>query len=282
MLRRRFARTDVRLPIIGQGTWDVPEHGARLDEARRALRCGIDLGMTHIDTAEMYGSGRAEEILGQVIAGYDRAALFLTSKVLPTNATYEGTIAACERSLKRLGTSYLDLYLLHWPSATPLEETLGALERLVADGKTRFIGVSNFDVDQLREAQAAAREQPIACNQVLYHLKERGIEARLLPYCKEQGIALVAYTPFGRGSTAARLGDDSVLRQIAQKHAKTPRQVVLRFLTRDGSVFTIPKASRIDHVQENAAAGGFALDPQDVEALSRAFPARTHGPLATL
>src|SRR5581483_111978 len=170
----------VPVPVIGQGTWDIPESGARRDEAVRALRRGIELGLTHIDTAEMYGNGRAEEIIGEAIGECDRASLFITSKVLPSNATYKGTLAACERSLRRIGTEYLDLYLLHWPSAHPLEETMRALETLVEQGKARFIGVSNFDVDQVREAQSYLRNVPLASDQVFYHLKERGPEAHLL------------------------------------------------------------------------------------------------------
>ncbi|MDQ6931373.1 MAG: aldo/keto reductase [Candidatus Eremiobacteraeota bacterium] len=282
MQTRAFGRTGVRVPAIGQGTWDIPEHGARMNEAIRALKRGIDLGMTHIDTAEMYGNGRAEEIVARAIAGHDRGSLFLTSKVLPSNATGKGTKAACERSLKRLGTPYLDLYLLHWPSSVPIEETIGALEELVADGKTRFIGVSNFEVDELQAAQAAATREPIACNQVLYHLKERGIESRLVPYCKHEQIAVVAYTPFGRGKFAADMAEGGVLRQIAQRIGKTPRAVALRFLTRDENLFTIPKAATVAHVEENAAAADFTLCPDDIAAIDSAFPARTHGSLATL
>ena len=282
MQTRAFGRTGVQVPIVGQGTWDIPERGARMEEAIRALKRGIELGMTHIDTAEMYGSGRAEEVIARAIGGYDRSKLFLTSKVLPSNATRKDTIAACERSLKRLGTSYLDLYLLHWPGAVPIEETVGALEQLVADGKTRFIGVSNFDVEELQAAQAAATRQPIACNQVLYHLKERGIESRLIPYCKQEQIAIVAYTPFGRGKFAADMREGGVLWKIAQRLGKTPQQVALRFLTRDENAFTIPKAASVAHVEDNAAAADVTLSPDDIAAIDHAFPARTHGPLATL
>jgi len=282
MQTRPFAWTQAVVPVIGQGTWDVPEHGARLEEAVRALRRGVELGMTHIDTAEMYGSGRAEEILAQAIRGLPREQLFLTSKVLPSNASFKGTLAACDRSLKRLGASYLDLYLLHWPGSFPIEQTMSALEQLVADGKTRFIGVSNFDVQDLKDAQAALRRERLACNQVLYHLKERGIEKRLLPYCKQEQIAIVAYTPFGRGKFAADMRGGEVLHDIAAKHKKTVRQIVLRFLTRDEDVFTIPKASTLEKTEENAAATGFELCPEDIMQIDDAFPDRSDGRLATL
>lgn len=280
---KAFGATGLALPVIGQGTWDLPERGAHADEAARALRRGVELGMTHIDTAEMYGNGRVEEMLGEVIGGLDRTKLFVTSKVLPSNATYEGTIAACERSLERLRLEYLDLYLLHWPSSHPIEETMRALEQLVASGKTRFIGVSNFDVEELQDAQKALRREALVCNQVLYHLRERGIEKRLLPYCKSQGIAVVAYTPFGRGKfPAAQAREGGVLAKIAAKYAKTPRQVILRFLTTDPSVFTIPKASSVSHVEENAGGAGWELEAQDYAAVDAAFPVQDDGRLATL
>lgn len=281
MERRAFGSTGIEVCAIGQGTWDVPEHGSGRAAAVAALRRGIELGMTHIDTAEMYGAGRAEEIVGEALAGLARERVFLASKVLPTNATYEGTIAACERSLRRIGTGYLDLYLLHWPGNVPVEETMGALEQLVADGKVRFIGVSNFDLEELREAQAALRTQRLACNQVLYHLRERGVEARVAPYCKEQNIAVVAYTPFGRGSFLQGNGSELLVR-LADKYGKTPRQVVLRFLTRDSNFFTIPKASSAAHVEENAGGSDWTLEAQDAELIDAMFPVRDRGTLATL
>jgi len=282
MTSKPFGPGRVDVSVIGQGTWDIPESGARRDEAIRALRCGIELGMTHIDTAEMYGSGRAEEIVGEAIREVPRESLFVTSKVLPSNASYKGVLAACERSLRRLGTEYLDLYLLHWPSSHPLQETMRALETLVEQGKARFIGVSNFDVDQVREAQSYLRAVPLACDQVLYHLRERGPEAHLLPYCAEQEIALVGYTPFGRGrfprNEAQRSG---ILGRIAASHGKTVRQVILNVLTRERNAFAIPKASRIEHVEENAGACGWRLRDEEVAAIDAAFPVH-EGPLATL
>lgn len=268
--------------MIGQGTWDIPESGARRDEAIAALRRGIELGLTHIDTAEMYGSGRAEEIVGEAISGSPRESLFITSKVLPSNATYKGTLAACERSLRRIGTEYLDLYLLHWPSSHPLEETMRALETLAEQGKARFIGVSNFDLDLLREAQSYLRRVPLACDQVLYHVRERGAEAYLLPYCAGEQIAIVGYTPFGRGRFPRKEAQPGgVLGRIAEKHGRTVRQVILNFLTREPNAFAIPKASRPEHVEENAGAAGWKLTAEDVSAIDAAFPVH-EGPLATL
>jgi len=282
MKTKAFAATGVKIAEIGQGTWDIPESGNRRDEAVRTLRRGVELGMTHIDTAEMYGAGRVEEIVGDAIAGIPRDRLFLTSKVLPGNASYEGTIAACERSLTRMKIDYLDLYLLHWPGNHPLEQTMLALERLVHDGKTRFIGVSNFDIDELQEAQSYLRDVKMSCDQVLYNLGERGVEARILPYCREQHIAIVGYTPFGRSHFArARKREDALLERIAEKHGKTVRQVILNFLTRDPSLFAIPKASTVEHVEENAGASGWRLDREDVAAIDAAFPVH-EGPLATL
>lgn len=269
--------------MVGQGTWDIPESGARADEAKRAIRRGIELGMTHLDTAEMYGNGRAEELLGEAIAGVPRESLFVATKVLPSNAHFRGTRDAAERSLKRLGLEYVDLFMLHWLGNHPLEETMRALEGLVRDGKTRFVGVSNFDVDEMLEAASYLRSVPLSCNQVLYHVKERGIEYRLIPAAQERSIAIVGYTPFGRGRfPRAQAGEGGVLEVVARKHAATPRQVLLAFLTREPNVFTIPKASRIAHVEENAGAGDLALDATDVAAIDAAFPRGPETPLASL
>jgi diketogulonate reductase-like aldo/keto reductase len=281
-MTKKFGPGRVEVAAIGQGTWDIPESGARREEAVRALRRGIQLGLTHIDTAEMYGSGRAEEIVGEAVAGVDRSSLFIASKVLPSNASYKGTIAACERSLRRIGTEYFDLYMLHWPSSHPLEDTMRALETLVEQGKARFIGVSNFDVDEVREAQSYLRKVPLASNQVLYNLRERGPEAQLLPYCAKHNIALVGYTPFGRGRFPRKEAEPSgVLGRIAAARGKTVRQVILNFLTRKPNAFAIPKASRVEHVEENAGAAGWMLAHDEVAAIDAAFPVH-EGPLATL
>ncbi|HEX3468825.1 MAG TPA: aldo/keto reductase [Candidatus Elarobacter sp.] len=273
MIARRFGPLDRTVPVVGQGSWNVPVRGERAEEAKRALRRGVELGMVHIDTAEMYGDGGAERVIGDAIRGLPREQLFIVSKVLPSNASYDGTIRACEASLKRLGTSYLDCYLLHWRGSVPLGETMRALEQLVTDGKIRALGVSNFDVADLEEAQTALDREPIACNQVLYHLGERSVEQHELPYCREHDIALVAYTPFGRGDWTDRDGA-AALGAVARKHGATPHQVILAFLTHDPAVFAIPKAATTPHVEENAAAGELRLDDDDLATIDRAFPAR--------
>ncbi len=254
------------VPVIGQGTWMLED-----EQAVEVLRAGLDLGMTHIDTAEMYGSGRSETIVGKAIAGR-RDEVFLVSKVLPSNASYDGTLRACEASLRRLGTDRLDLYLLHWQGSHPVRETMRALEKLAADGRIRFLGVSNFDLPELREAEAALRHERMACNQVLYHLRDRGIERRLLPYCTRREIAVVGYSPFGH----SRFPGSPVLAEVAARHGRTPRQVALRFLTRDPNVFTIPKTARMERVKENAGGAGWELTAEDIAAIDRAFPAPAH------
>lgn len=275
LLNRKFGWTDLDVPVIGMGTWMI--EGRSRDAERRAieaLQLGLDLGMNHIDTAEMYGNGRAEELVAEAVDG-QREQVFLVSKVLPSNASYEGTLKACERSLKRLKTDFIDLYLLHWPSSQhPIEETMRAMEKLVDEGMIKFIGVSNFDVEQLMEAQNALVKHRIACNQVLYHLAYRGIERELLPYCAENGIAIVGYSPFGHGnflSSHSRGG--KVLAEIAKRHNRTVRQVALNFLTRDSNLFTIPKAGNPDHIRENSGAvGNWKLTDEDIVAIDRTFP----------
>ena len=273
MPTKAFGWTGEPVPVIGQGTWMI--EGSRDAERRavEALRLGLDVGMAHVDTAEMYGSGRAEELVAEAVEGR-RERVFLVSKVLPSNASYDGTIRACERSLRRLRVDHLDLYLLHWPSSHPLRDTMRAMETLVADGRVRYVGVSNFDVDEVKAAQGALRHARLACNQVLYHLGDRGIERRLIPYCASQGIAVVAYSPFGQGAfPSPRSAGGRALAEVGARHGKTPRQVALNFLTRHPQVFTIPKASRLEHVRENAAGAGWALGPEDLAAIDRAFPA---------
>jgi diketogulonate reductase-like aldo/keto reductase len=276
MTRRKFGWTGVEVPVIGQGTWEL--EGSREKERRavEALRAGLDLGMTHIDTAEMYGSGRAEELVGEAIAGR-RDEVFLASKVLPSNASYKGTIAACDRSLARLKTDRLDLYLLHWQGSYPIEETMRAMEALVTAGKVLYFGVSNFDVADLKKARAAVSGGKLASNQVLYHLRDRGIERKLIPYCEKSGIAVVAYSPFGHDQfPSARTPGGKVLEEIGKRHGRTVRQVVLRFVTRDPGVFTIPKSGSVQHTRENSGGDGWELTPEDVAAIDRAFPAPDH------
>jgi diketogulonate reductase-like aldo/keto reductase len=254
--------------VIGQGTWYI-DRGDRKG-AVAALRRGIELGMTHIDTAEMYGD--AELVIADAIAA-KRDDLFLVSKVLPSNASRRGTIAACERSLKRLKVDTLDCYLLHWRGSFPLAETVAAFEELVASGKIRCWGVSNFDTDDLNEMLAVSGKGKIACNQVLYHLQERAIEHAVIPWCEQHGVAVVAYSPFGHNefpSPRSKAGE--VLRAIADAHGASPRQVALAFLTRNHQVFAIPKASSAEHAADNAAAGELTLDEREISALDKAFP----------
>lgn len=281
MKARAFGPTGEDLPTIGQGTWDMPETGPRLREAQRAIRRGLELGMTHIDTAEMYGSGRVEELIGAALRGIRRDRYFIATKVLPANASYRGTIAAAERSISRLGCQYLDLFLLHWPGAHPLEETMRAFDDLVTQGKVRFVGVSNFEPEEMLEAAALLRA-PLACNQVLYHLGERGVEHRLAPTARDRGIAIVAYTPFGRGKFLRSGAARDVLERIGRKHRATVHQVALAFLTHEAHVFAIPKAASVEHMEENAAAAALTLDADDLAAIDTAFPRGGAGPLATL
>jgi diketogulonate reductase-like aldo/keto reductase len=236
-----------------------------------ALRRGLDLGMTHIDTAEMYGRGVAEEIVAEAIAAR-RDEVFLVSKVLPENASRRGTRAACERSLARLATDRLDCYLLHWRGGVALEETIAAFETLEREGKILTWGVSNFDVSDLEEARKLAGDGRIACNQVLYHLRERAIEHDVLPWCERHGVAVVGYSPFGHGTFAGpRSAGGRVLAEIAAAHGATPRQVALRFLSRS-PLFAIPKASRLEHVEENAGAAALGLTSDEVARIDAAFP----------
>lgn len=270
---RTFGWTGEQVSVVGQGTWMI-EQGTR-DAIIEALRCGIEAGMTLIDTAEMYGNGIAEEIVGEAIRGR-REECFLVSKVLPTNASYDGTLRACERSLKRLDVSHIDLYLLHWQGSHPIRETMRAMEVLVHRGLIRYLGVSNFDVVELREAEAALSSHRLACNQVLYHLKDRGIERRLIPYCRERDIAVMGYSPFGHADFPKRnTAGARILEEVGQRHKKTGRQVALCFLTSHG-VFAIPKATDIEHVRENSGGAGWCLTDEEYGIVDRAFPAPDH------
>jgi len=235
-----------------------------------ALRRGLELGATHIDTAEMYGSGRVEELVGEAVAGR-RDEVFLVSKVLPSNATRRGVLEACERSLERLGTDRLDLYLLHWPSEHPLEETIAGFEELAQAGKVLAYGVSNFDASELAEAVAIAGEGRIACDQVLYHVEERAAEHRVQPYCLERGIALVAYSPLGSGRFPAGR-QAAVLEAIGRARGATARQVALAFLLRHHNGFAIPKSSRLEHVEDNVAAADLELDAEAIRLIDEALP----------
>jgi diketogulonate reductase-like aldo/keto reductase len=270
MKSRSFGPAQSGISVIGQGTWNL-ELAPRAD-AIRTLQRGIDLSMTHIDTAEMYGSGRAEALTGEAIAGR-RDKVFIVSKVLPSNASRKGTIAACERSLKQLKTDYLDCYLLHWRGSYSLEDTFAAFEELKAAGKIRSWGVSNFDEGDLAEALDVAGKGKIACNQVLYHLRERAIEHAVIPWCEKNNVAVVAYSPFGQmASPALSTPGGKVLVEIADARDTTSRQVALAFLTRKKSMLAIPKASKVAHAEENAGAGDLELTAKEIEQIDKAFP----------
>src|ERR1700750_3281937 len=267
MKHHQFGSDGPQVSVIGQGTWYI-DHGDRT-AAVAALRRGIELGMTHIETAEMYGD--AELVVAEAIAG-QRDEVFLVSKVLPSNASRRGTITACERSLKRLKTDRLDCYLLHWRGSYPFEETVAAFDELVAAGKIRSWGVSNFDSDDLDELLDVAGEGAIACNQVLYHLEERAIEHAVIPWCEQHGVAVVAYSPFGHNDfPSARSKGGEVLQTIADAHRASPRQVALSFLTRNPAVFAIPKAASAKHAADNAAAGKLTLSEDELPPLHKAF-----------
>jgi len=269
MRQQPFGKGGPKTSVIGQGTWYLDRSDRKAAVA--ALRRGIETGMTHIDTAEMYGD--AELVIADAIAGLPREKLFLVSKVLPSNASRRGTITACERSLKRLKTDHLDCYLLHWRGSYPFEETVAAFDELVAAGKIRSWGVSNFDSDDLDELLDVAGEGKIACNQVLYHLQERAIEHAVIPWCEQHGVAVVAYSPFGHDDfPSARSRGGEVLQTISDAHKATPRQVALAFLTRAPSVLAIPKASSAEHAADNAAAGRLSLSAAEIAALDKAFP----------
>jgi diketogulonate reductase-like aldo/keto reductase len=254
------------VPALGQGTWKMGESGRSRAAEIAALRLGIELGMTLVDTAEMYADGGAEEVTGEAIRG-QRDGIFVVSKVLPSNASRAGTIAACERSLKRLGTDRIDLYLLHWPSQHPLAGTVEAFEALKRDGKIRHWGVSNFDagdMDELLELGGSA----VAANQVLYNLTRRGIEYDLVPWAASHRVPLMAYSPVEQG----RLARNRALQQIADAHHATPAQIALAFTLIRPDMISIPKATSLDHVRQNAAAADIVLSDADRAALDAAFP----------
>ena len=256
-----------RVPALGQGTWHMGEARRRVAEEAAAVRLGIELGMTLIDTAEMYGNGRAEEMVAQAAEGL-RDELFIVSKVYPHNASRAGVVAACERSLARLRTDRIDLYLLHWRGSIPLAETLAGFEQLRRDSKIRHYGVSNFDRADMAEWVALKGGDTIAADQVLYNLSRRGPEWDLVPWCRERGIAIMAYTPLGQGS----LLRDRTLAEIARRRNATPAQVALAWLLRQEGMIVIPKAARLEHVRDNRGALDVVLTAEDRSALDRAFP----------
>jgi len=255
------------VPQLGQGTWHMGENSRLRKEEVAALKLGLDLGLTLIDTAEMYGNGGAEEMVAEAVQGR-RDECFIVSKVLPENSTKAGTIAACERSLKRLKTDRIDLYLLHWRGRPKLEETLAGFEALIASGAIRSWGVSNFDVDDMDELVALPGGAACGSNQVLYNLRRRGIEAGLLPWCREHGIPIMAYSPIEQG----RLLRDRALTAVAIRHRATPAQIALAWVLRQKDMMVIPKATMLEHVRENRAALDIKLTEQDLGELNRAFP----------
>jgi diketogulonate reductase-like aldo/keto reductase len=276
MQARPFGPTGRSVPVLGIGTWNMERDDRR--SAIAAIRRAIELGMTHVDTAEMYGSGTVETLVGEAITG-QRDRVFLVSKVLPSNASHAGTLKACDASLRRLGTDHLDCYLLHWRGDKPLAETFRAFETLRTQGKIRSWGVSNFDDADLDEALALVGPGHIACNQVLYHLAQREVEHRVLPWCEQHKAALVAYSPLGsRGGFPS----SRALTDVARRLGATPRQVALAFLARDPSTLVIPKSSRPEHVDELAGADRVVLDTDALAALDAGFPLRPWTGLPTL
>jgi diketogulonate reductase-like aldo/keto reductase len=257
-----------RVPAFGQGTWHMGEDRRRAAEEAASLRLGIELGFRLIDTAEMYGSGRAEEIVGEATQGV-RDRLFIVSKVLPHNASRRGTIEACDKSLKRLKTDRIDLYLLHWRGSHPFEETLAAFERLRRDGKIRHHGVSNFDTDDMEQWTALKGSEAVAANQILYNLQRRGPEFDLIPWCRQRRIAIMAYTPLGQGRLLGNRG----LVEVAARHGASPAQIALAWLLRQDGMMVIPKASTAEHVRDNFGALQVKLTDDDLATVDRAFPA---------
>jgi diketogulonate reductase-like aldo/keto reductase len=258
------------MPAYGHGTWHMGENRRYADEEEAALRLGIELGVTLIDTAEMYGNGVAEEITARAV-GKDRDGLFIVSKVLPYNASRDGTIAACEQSLKRLKTDRIDLYLLHWRGSHPFAETLAAFDKLQRDGKIRYHGVSNFGLDDMKEWVALSGGKTVASNQILYNLTRRGPEYDLIPWCRERGIPIMAYSPIEQGRMLSHKG----LVEIAQRRNATPAQVALAWLLRQEGMIVIPKARQGAHLRENLGSLDLKLTDADLAALDRAFPPPT-------
>lgn len=276
MRNRMMFAGHASLPVIGQGSWFMGENPSQRAREVAALQAGLDCGLRLIDTAEMYADGGAEEVVGEALRGRRDQAL-LVSKVYPWNAGHSDAIEACERSLRRLQTDYLDLYLLHWRGNIPLEETLRAMETLQQQGKIRFWGVSNFDTDDMAELWDEPNGEHCATNQVLYHLASRGIEFDLLPACQQRGVPVMAYCPLAQ---AGRLRDtlftDPLLTQIAQQKGISVAQLLLAWVIRQPGVIAIPKASSVAHVKENAAALEVVLTDEELQLIDRAWPAPQH------
>ncbi len=277
-MRHVTLRTGEKIPQLGLGTWHMGERSGNRSAEAKAVRAGVDLGVTLIDTAEMYGEGGAEEVVAEAIAGI-RDKVFIVSKVYPHNASRTGAIAACERSLKRLKTDRIDLYLLHWRGSHPLADTVTAFETLKADGKIRHWGVSNFDSDDMDELRAVKHGGSCASNQVLYHLGSRSIDFDLIGDCAKHQTMVMAYSPLGQGAIL----DEPALARVAKKHGVTPAAIAVAWTMRHPHVVSIPKASNLAHVKANAAAADLVLDADDLETLDAAFPPpRRKGPLGML
>lgn len=263
----------VSLPAIGQGTWNMGENPCRRRDEVSALQAGLDLGLRLIDTAEMYADGAAEEIVGEALVGR-RDGAFLVSKVYPWNAGGQKAIAACEGSLRRLKTDYLDLYLLHWTGDFTYEETVSAMEKLIAQGKIRRWGVSNLDYDEMQALWQVAGGRQCATNQVLYHLASRGIEYDLLPWCQQQQMPVMAYSPLAQAGRLRRgLLTHSVISDIARAHDASTAQILLAWVIRQPGVIAIPKAASVAHVEQNAAALNITLSVDELKLLDEAYPA---------
>jgi diketogulonate reductase-like aldo/keto reductase len=266
-MRQVTLASGATVPQLGLGTWHMGENRGQRGAEADALRLGLDLGMTLIDTAEMYAEGGAEEVVAEAVKGR-RDEVFIVSKVYPHNASKSGAIAACERSLKRLKVDRIDLYLLHWRGSHPLAETVSAFERLKGDGKIGEWGVSNLDTEDMAELAGVAKGRNCVANQVLYHLGSRGIEWDLLDACAERKVAVMAYSPLGQG----RILRDRALAKVAERHGVSPAAIALAWTMRHPHVIAIPKASRPEHVRENLVAADLVLAPADIADLDAAFP----------
>jgi diketogulonate reductase-like aldo/keto reductase len=278
--RKSLGKTGESVAAIGLGTWNMGgrESPDYRDDERliEAIRYAVELGMNHIDTAEMYAAGHAEELVGEAVKQFSRDEVFIATKVWPSNLRYEDVIRSCRRSLERLQLKYVDLYMVHWPNPRiPLQETMKAMEKLVKDGLVRYIGVSNFDVELLEQAMNALKREEIVANQVEYSLEAREVERELIPFCERNGITVTAYTPLGKGRIPAEAASNTprgkILAEMAQRYGKTPVQIALNWVIWRPNVITIPKAARKEHLEENAGAAGWRLTEEDYKRLSAAY-----------
>ena len=273
---RLLGKTSESIPEIGMGTWGMGG-GMRADSSRdseaiEALKLGLDLGMTHVDTAEMYGAGHSEEVVAKALVDW-RKPVFVASKVSPSHFAYEDLLRSAQKSLGRLRLKQMDLYQLHWPNTRiPISETMKAMEKLVRYGLVRYIGVSNFSVAQMKEAQAALSKEEIVSNQVEYSIVDRAVEEEILPYCQREKITLIAYSPLGQGRIGrGRGGPFKIIDEVGARLGKTRSQVALNWLLQHESVVVIPKASDKKHVRDNAAASGWKLSTRDFQEIDQAF-----------